>query len=74
MPQVFAIICSFTLEFYFTNYAYRESIDTTTSAGKMMMQIVGVFAEFERGMLKERTLKGLQYAREQGRIGVLNRN
>ena len=70
MRQVFAIICSFTLEFYFTNYAYRE----TTSAGKMMMQMVGVCAEFERGMLKERTLKGLQYAREQGRIGVLNRN
>ena len=46
-----------------------ESIDTTTSAGKMMMQIVGVFAEFERGMLKERTIKGLQYAREQGRVG-----
>ena len=46
-----------------------ESIDTTTSAGKMMMQMVGVFAEFERSMLKERTLKGLQYAKEQGRVG-----
>ena len=46
-----------------------ESIDTTTSAGKMMMQMVGAFAEFERNMLKERTMKGLQYAREQGRIG-----
>lgn len=46
-----------------------ESIDTTTSAGKMMMQMVGVFAEFERNMLKERTMKGLEYAREQGRVG-----
>ena len=46
-----------------------ESIDTSTSAGKMMMQMVGVFAEFERSMLKERTLKGLQYARGQGRVG-----
>lgn len=46
-----------------------ESIDTTTSAGKMIMQMVGVFAEFERNMLKERTRKGLEYAREQGRIG-----
>lgn len=45
-----------------------ESVDTTTSARKMMMQIVGVFAEFKRSMLKERTMKGLQYAREQGRI------
>ena len=34
-----------------------------------MMQMVGAFAEFERSMLKERTMKGLQYAREQGRIG-----
>lgn len=46
-----------------------ENIDTTTSAGKMMMQMVGVFAEFERNMLKERTKKGLDYAKEQGRIG-----
>lgn len=46
-----------------------ESIDTTTSAGKMMMQMVGVFAEFERSMLKERTMKGLEYARGQGRVG-----
>src|SRR5690606_9782431 len=46
-----------------------ESIDTTTSAGKMMMQMVGVFAEFERSMLKERTIKGLEYAKGQGRVG-----
>lgn len=46
-----------------------ESIDTTTSAGKMMMQMVGVFAEFERNMLKERTRKGLEYAKGQGRVG-----
>lgn len=46
-----------------------ENIDTTTSAGKMMMQMVGVFAEFERNMLKERTRKGLDYAKEQGRVG-----
>ena len=36
-----------------------ETIDTTTYAGKMMMQMVGVFAEFERNMLRERTRKGL---------------
>ncbi len=32
-----------------------ESIDTTNVAGRMMMQIVGSFAEFEREMLKENT-------------------
>src|SRR5947208_7091148 len=46
-----------------------EAIDTTTPAGRMMMQMVGAFAEFERAMLKERTKAGLDSAREVGRIG-----
>lgn len=46
-----------------------ESIDTTTAAGRMMMQIVGSFAEFERAMLRERTRNGLLAARSEGRIG-----
>ena len=46
-----------------------EAIDTTTPAGRMMMQMVGAFAEFERAMLKERTKAGLDSAREEGRIG-----
>ena len=46
-----------------------ESIDTTTPAGRMMMQMVGAFAEFERAMLKERTRAGLEAARKEGRIG-----
>jgi DNA invertase Pin-like site-specific DNA recombinase len=46
-----------------------EAIDTTTPAGRMMMQMVGSFAEFERAMLKERTLIGLKAARKEGRIG-----
>ena len=32
-----------------------ENIDTTTPAGRMMMQMVGSFAEFERAMIRERT-------------------
>src|SRR5271168_4018324 len=46
-----------------------EAIDTTTPAGRMMMQMVGAFAEFERAMLRERTRAGLDSAREEGRIG-----
>lgn len=46
-----------------------EAIDTTTPAGRMMMQMVGAFAEFERAMLRERTKAGLDAAREDGRIG-----
>src|SRR5712692_1596940 len=46
-----------------------EAVDTTTPAGRMMMQMVGAFAEFERAMLKERTHAGLNSARREGRIG-----
>jgi len=46
-----------------------EVIDTTTPGGRMMMQIVGTFAEFERAMLRERTRNGLDVARKQGRVG-----
>src|SRR5665811_1008758 len=45
-----------------------ESIDTTSPGGRMMMQIIGSFAEFERAMLRERTRNGLVSAREQGRV------
>ncbi len=46
-----------------------ESIDTTTPAGRMMMHMVGAFAEFEREMIRERTQAGLQTARAEGRTG-----
>ncbi len=44
-----------------------EAIDTTTPAGRMMMQMVGVFAEFEREMIRERTKAGLERACKKGR-------
>jgi DNA invertase Pin-like site-specific DNA recombinase len=46
-----------------------EAIDTTTAPGRMTMQMVGAFAEFERAILRERTKAGLDAARKQGRIG-----
>jgi DNA invertase Pin-like site-specific DNA recombinase len=46
-----------------------EVIDTTTPAGRMMMQMIGSFAESERAMLRERTQAGLESARDEGRIG-----
>lgn len=45
-----------------------EAIDTTLPAGRMMTQMLGAFAEFERAMIRERTRAGLRHAREQGRI------
>src|SRR5260363_173319 len=41
-------------------------IDTAAPAGRMMMQMVGSFAEFERAMLRERTKSGLEAARMDG--------
>ena len=46
-----------------------EAIDTTTPADRMMMQMVGSFAEFERALIRERTKAGLAAAKRQGRIG-----
>lgn len=46
-----------------------ENIDTTTPAGRMMMQMVGSFAEFERAMIRERTSAGLAQAHAERRIG-----
>lgn len=46
-----------------------ESIDTTTPAGKMVTHMIGVIAEYERGLLAERTKAGLEAARKRGRVG-----
>lgn len=43
-----------------------ETIDTTTPAGRMMMQIVAAFAEFELAMIRERTKAGLRAAMARG--------
>jgi DNA invertase Pin-like site-specific DNA recombinase len=46
-----------------------EAIDTTVPAGRMMMQMLGAFAEFERALVRERTRAGLAAAAAQGRVG-----
>lgn len=46
-----------------------EHIETRSPAGRMLTQMLGSFAEFEREMIRERTRQGLEYARSQGRKG-----
>ncbi len=46
-----------------------ESIDTTTSGGKLIFHIFGALAEFERNLIRERTQAGLLAARARGRKG-----
>ena len=47
----------------------HESIDTASSSGKLIFHLFGALAEFERSLIKERTLAGLQAARARGRKG-----
>src|SRR3979411_510365 len=47
-------------------FLHQQGLDTTTPAGKAMFQMLGVFAEFERSMIKERVRAGLARAKEAG--------
>ena len=44
-----------------------DNIDLSTSAGKLQFQILAAFAEFERNLIRERTLEGLHRAKKQGK-------
>lgn len=46
-----------------------EAIDTTTAQGKLFLSVFGALAEFERNLIRERTLAGLKAARVRGRVG-----
>ena len=46
-----------------------ESIDTTTAGGRLVLHVFGALAEFERELIRERTLAGLAAARARGRKG-----
>jgi DNA invertase Pin-like site-specific DNA recombinase len=47
-------------------YLHQQALDTSTPPGRAMFQMCGVFAEFERGMIRERVNAGLARARERG--------
>jgi DNA invertase Pin-like site-specific DNA recombinase len=46
-----------------------ENIDTATATGQLVFHIFGALAEFERNLIRERTLAGLESARARGRLG-----
>ncbi len=46
----------------------NDQIDMTTSAGRLMANVLGSFAEFEADLIRERTLLGLEHARRRGKI------
>jgi DNA invertase Pin-like site-specific DNA recombinase len=45
---------------------HQQGLDSSTTAGKAMFQMLGVFAEFERGIIRERVNAGLARARANG--------
>jgi DNA invertase Pin-like site-specific DNA recombinase len=47
----------------------QESIDTTTSGGRLIFHIFGALTEFERNLIRERTRAGLAAARARGKKG-----
>jgi DNA invertase Pin-like site-specific DNA recombinase len=47
-------------------YLHQQGLDTSTPAGKAMFQMLGVFSEFERALIRERVMAGLARARKHG--------
>jgi DNA invertase Pin-like site-specific DNA recombinase len=47
--------------------SYNENLDLTSSTGRLMFQLLGAFAEFERNLIKERVVAGLANARAKGK-------
>jgi DNA invertase Pin-like site-specific DNA recombinase len=54
MPRASTCIC------------HQQGLDTSTPSGRAMFQMMGVFAEFERAMIRERVMSGLARARAEG--------
>lgn len=47
-------------------YLHQQGLDTSTPSGRMLFQMLGVFAEFERSMIRERVRAGIERARAAG--------
>ena len=45
----------------------RQGFDTSTSMGEIMFQVVGIPSSWEREMIRERTLAGLERAKREGK-------
>ena len=49
-------------------YLHQQGLDTTTASGNAMFQMLGVFSEFERAIIRERIKAGLARARSEGKV------
>jgi putative DNA-invertase from lambdoid prophage Rac len=48
--------------------SFSDNLDFSTAAGKLHFQILSAFAEFERELIRERTIEGLKRAKAQGKV------
>ena len=48
-------------------YLHQQALDTSTPSGRMLFAMLGVFAEFERAMIRDRVMAGLDRARASGK-------
>jgi len=55
-------------------YLQQQGLDTSTPAGKALFQMMGVFSEFERAIIRERVRSGLERAKAQGKVLGRRRN
>jgi DNA invertase Pin-like site-specific DNA recombinase len=47
--------------------SHQEAVDTSTPAGRMLFQVIGAMAEFEREIIRERVVAGLRQAKKSGK-------
>jgi len=47
--------------------SYKENLDFTTAIGKLQFNILSAFAEFERDLIRQRTIEGLNRAKAEGK-------
>src|SRR6266705_5115334 len=56
------------LDFYGVAFvSLRDNLDLSTPSGRLMFQIIGAMAEFERSLIQERVRAGLRNARNRGK-------
>jgi DNA invertase Pin-like site-specific DNA recombinase len=48
-------------------FLLQQGLDTSTPSGRMLFQVLGTFAEFERALIKERVMAGLKRAKAEGK-------
>src|SRR5271166_504777 len=63
LVNALADLCAYGVAFI----SFRDNIDLSTPSGRLMFQIIGAMAEFERSLIQERVRAGLRNARAKGK-------